>query len=336
MIRLALFAAFALTGACNSAAQTSPSNPAPSHGDNASLLLPRTAANWWSQGQRACPPGTRFIDSARLPSRATMSRSAACVDEIDRVHHGPYAEWQKDGSLFSVGWLERGVQHGRFQYFDSAGRLRARGFYRDGRIEGLWERFRESGKLFVSERYVLGVLDGPRMTVERDGSQRTVTYVRGELDGEVVSMHPDGRVALRGAYHRGTPDGTWQQYAADGRILGSFAVKNGTGPYREWHANGRLAVDGHYRHGERDGIWTYFDASGKRIGVYRVNDGDGPVREYYATGRTRLSGTLIGGKRDGVWTWWHADGAVIREVMYDKGTVLLTAIGRPIGRHAAD
>lgn len=66
------------------------------------------------------------------------------------------------------------------------------------------------------------------------------------------------------------------------------------------------------------------------------DDCDGAVREYYATGHARLSGTLISGKRDGVWTWWRADGTFIREVMYDNGTVLLAAIGRPIGRHVAD
>jgi len=70
-------------------------------------------------------------------------------------------------------------------------------------------------------------------------------------------------------------DGTCQQWGADGRLLGTYAMARGTGIQREWHDNGQLKIE----------VST---VSGKFCGRNRIWLSDGSLisERYYLHGAT--------------------------------------------------
>jgi antitoxin component YwqK of YwqJK toxin-antitoxin module len=203
----------------------------------------------------------------------------------------------------------------------------------------------------------------PRGEVRRnqypDGALRTQWQVRIEPDGTVVRhgsllrYHPNGRLALRGAYRDGRPTGIWRWYSERGgllratvpqgdyeEILSGHELEHPNSVYRDpqgrktaeglrkydlphgawtyYHPGGAVKAQGRYLNGLLDGRWVFYFPTGQveRLEDYRLGIADGEVLRGWPNGQEQLEGRMEQGLRVGTWRTWHRDGQLESEGVY--------------------
>jgi hypothetical protein len=95
-------------------------------------------------------------------------------------------------------------------------------------------------------------------------------YVGDQLHGPQREFYRNGQLAEERIYRHGLAHGLCRQWNADGKLLGSFQMVNGTGLQKSWHDNGQLNMEfstvagkfcGHGRTWLRDGTLTGEDVT---------------------------------------------------------------------------
>jgi hypothetical protein len=158
-----------------------------------------------------------------------------------------------------------GKRQGPFLSLDSDGVVREGGTFSDDRKVGLWVRIR-TRSVRGATPYVDGQITGlyrswyPGQIIESEQY-----YVNGEYHGEDRHYYPDGTLELQGFWDNGLEDGTWTQWAQDGRVLGTFDFDKGTGVRRSWHQNGQLASQEASYHGITYGYREKWDEQGQLV-----------------------------------------------------------------------
>lgn len=116
----------------------------------------------------------------------------------------------------------------------------------------------------------------------------------GKLNGVWTSKQPDGS-HLRGEFAMGVAVGTWTQQAANGDLLGSFVMDDGTGTLRSWWPNGQIRFESLFRDGKPSGIF----------------------KSWFPDGSASLEGSFTDGERDAMWREWAQDGRLLEHVRFD-------------------
>ena len=86
--------------------------------------------------------------------------------------------------------------------------------------------------------------DGLAETFDEDGKLRTrMTYVDGQLEGELLTFYPDGTVASGSLMTKSKFNGLSTYYCRDGKVRSTTNQVNDApdGEEREYHPDGRLA-----------------------------------------------------------------------------------------------
>lgn len=186
-----------------------------------------------------------------------------------------------------------------------------------------------------------------------DGTLRTRWQVRigpdGHVvrDGTLVRYHPNGKLALVGAYRNGHPSGVWHWFDAQGEPMRAAVPQPGyeeilsgrdlenpdtvyrdlqgrkvaegvlkydqpVGPWRYYYPDGALRARGRFVRGLPDGRWVVYFNSGmvQREDTYQLGVPDGPVRRGWPDGSDRLQGRISQGLRVGRWRTWYANGQI--------------------------
>ena len=155
----------------------------------------------------------------------------------------------------------------------------------------------------------------PDGTVEIEGS-----YASGKLDGAWIRHYPGGAIAESGTYVAGQQDGTWHQLSPDGKPLGEYTLKKGTGTKKHWFDDGPLYSERQLRGGTPYGMQKIFDhegnleISGKVFG--KLHEGDYTVgyKNTLRIEETYKHGTRTGPRK--VWQFWSL---LLDENYDDKG-----------------
>ncbi len=228
---------------------------------------------------------------------------------IEETEYGPtrvYQTW-KDERLVR---LERRSDDRRWsllEEYDASGDLTSRREVLDGMwLLGLYIKTTDYGDGKRIEYYQYGKpgeLHGERRTVDENGDVILLeTYADGELHGPYLSLS-DGRIAMKGEYHRGKRVGPWQSYS-----LREKATWSGT-----------------YVDGELDGYWLarfdegydhfrgYFD-KGVPVGTHVRFSLDGSLEEirHYVDGVRHGENTFYS-RGDVSFSWQYENGRRVME-----------------------
>ena len=124
--------------------------------------------------------------------------------------------------------------------------------------------------------------------------------------GRYDQLDENGRVALRGQYLHGQPDGRWTQFDSGsgvGKELGSYTLYQGVGTVRSYRLDGSVE---------------------KQFGVSGNENHGGWVEWHESVAVKAVEGNFSHGKRSGTWVHRDESNAIVREVDYDDGSIWLT------------
>lgn len=181
--------------------------------------------------------------------------------------------WQLSVPLVEESYDARGRLHGPYTIWRGFKLPRVRGHYEHGKRTGRWVWLDREGR------------------VEREGA-----YAAGKRTGPWLEW-AEGRVVVSSSYAAGRPDGRFAYLDRDGRELGSFTIRGGTGTLLTFHANGAPAT---------------------RQRVLRGVE-DGPYQVLSPRGRVLVEGAFRGGVKHGSWTEWTPDGVLLLEQSWERG-----------------
>ncbi|MEM9185849.1 MAG: toxin-antitoxin system YwqK family antitoxin [Planctomycetota bacterium] len=198
---------------------------------------------------------------------------------------------------------EKGVD----KYASGAVRLeREFATYSDGsRVNnGMYRELYESGQAFVEGAYAMGMPIGEWTYYHSNGQlAKKVTFVDGEIDGEVISYREDGAKRTKRVYAAGKRTGSWINYDETGELA-----------LREEK----------YIDGKKEGMWKSWYPSGQpwRETPFKNDDRHGTAREWNEDGSPRLVAEFVDGMREGASIEWTRDGVKI-ERRFKAGKLIL-------------
>jgi antitoxin component YwqK of YwqJK toxin-antitoxin module len=253
-----------------------------------------------------CPLGTeRDVATSASGSEAFCVRVVAPSPGVDisgsaRIRTGPSVARFAGGKVSAAGDWEQGVRVGVWRYFHADGTPFAEGSYTRGRRTGAWVERRSHGKLRVEATYVDDRLDGPWRNV---------------WGGVVVG---------EGSFEAGETSGTWTSHFCGGGVHQTLTLARGKldGPCARFGPGGVKMLEGEYRGGKKSGAWREYLSNGSRFESAWVYDArEGPFRWLAADGHVAMEGSLRAGKLDGRWLTRDAAGHVLKEGVYEQGTL---------------
>jgi len=325
-------------------------------------------------GKVVCPPGSKRIRRKRPRVNRVLAGGFELFCARGAVRHGPYVSRHASASyggvlvkqpLDEVGVYVDGLREGRFEFHDVHGRMASQGGYLHGKKQGEWyEDFFIDGAVLETRSYQADVPHGPWRRLARDGTveaegqfdhglrdgawrtrQDVDHYRAGKLHGTVTRVGWNGVKAFEGHYQDGRPAGTFQEWDPDGKLLGSFVMKQGSGVFTRWHAkdkpavkiewrggtpegsvrvwseDGVLVVEAGFAAGRLSGSWTQWWQSGQleSKGAFAAGVETGPWEYWYSSAIKAATGSYRAGKRHGVWTTWDSDGVENTRGEYEMG-----------------
>jgi antitoxin component YwqK of YwqJK toxin-antitoxin module len=116
-------------------------------------------------------PGVKKIEAEYLfPREATIvikdwwagtaDLTPIAKEESQKIRHGRYSEWDRNGQMIVQGEYRHDVPSGSFTWWYPSGQKSARGSYLDGKEHGLWVRWYPNGIKQMQGEYRLGELSG--------------------------------------------------------------------------------------------------------------------------------------------------------------------------------
>lgn len=155
------------------------------------------------------------------------------------------------------------------------------------------------------------------------------------LNGPFWQFYENERVAIKGKYNKGVPQGVWRYYYESGnlKMVGQLESKqiaywtyfyeNGQkmkqgqldsqseeGHWDYFYENGTLRKEGDYLKGKKEGEWNYFFEDSVKRAEAVFENGDGFYKEYFYEGDLRMEGPIVGGHSEGIWTYYYKQGGI--------------------------
>jgi hypothetical protein len=111
----------------------------------------------------------------------------------------------------------------------------------------------------------------------------------GLMHGIFRDWWPNGALAHQSHYVNGKEHGLSKQYDNQGRLIGTYRMKHGTGADLWYHAKGKLAEERYYADGMLNGFerWWWDARRVYQESHYRQNKEHGIFREWNVLGRLR-------------------------------------------------
>lgn len=162
----------------------------------------------------------------------------------------------RNGIVAQRGALANGLREGVWRSWSLDGRtIVSEGAYRNGRRDGVWRYYDNRGQLYQTQSYQpkparsfgiffhpdYGNENGPYARYFPDGSlEERGTFVGGYYEGPMQRHHRNGRVAVRGSYHRDQKSGQWNYYYPEGNLERTEHYEDGQlhGILHNYHPDG--------------------------------------------------------------------------------------------------
>lgn len=235
------------------------------------------------------------------------------VPFVNGQANGEGYEYNKQGRIITLLTYKAGVltkkqsinrtdqqeqKQGIWMTFFPNRKVESEGPYVNDLKHGYWKFYQPNGNLKRVEKWVMGVL-------QENAAEVAKVEIKREIDPNT------GKLAFKGAYRNGKPEGVHRQYNEEGEVISSKIYKDGIvlfegivdeqgrkqGPWKMYYTTGNLKAEGSYKDNLKVGKWLY----------------------YYMDGRVEQTGNYMNGLPDGLWTWTYENGQTWREEEYVMG-----------------
>lgn len=232
---------------------------------------------------------------------------------VDNLEKGEGYEYARDGRIITLLTYKNGVltkkqrinrtddqdqKQGLWMSFFNNRKVKEEGPYTNGLKHGYWKYYQANGNLKRVEKWVMGQL-------QENAQEVAKIEVKRQIDPNT------GKLAYKGAYRNGKPEGVHRKYDEEGNVVESKIYDNGVllfegivddqglrqGPWKEYYPTGELKAEGAYKDNLKIGKWVY----------------------YYIDGQVEQTGNYMQGLVDGYWIWYYPNGQTWREEEYILG-----------------
>lgn len=256
---------------------------------------------------------------------------------VDNLETGEGYEYAEDGRIITLLTYKNGVltkkqrinrkddqdqKQGMWMAFHNNRKVKEEGPYMNGLRNGYWKFYQPNGNLKRVEKWVMGQL-------QENAQEVAKIEVKREIDPNT------GKLAYKGAYRNGKPEGVHRKYDDEGKVVESKIYDSGVllfegivddkgrrqGPWKEYYPTGELKSEGAYRDNLKVGKWVYYyiDGEVEQIGNYLQGMPDGFWVWYYPNGQTWREEEFVLGQEDGPSVEYSDSGSVIAKGNYIEG-----------------
>jgi antitoxin component YwqK of YwqJK toxin-antitoxin module len=170
---------------------------------------------------------------------------------VDGERSGEWKFYYPNGQLQEIGSYEKEQPNGPWVwYYDNGQKQIEEQFYK-GQPNGLYKEYDSKGIIIVTGTYFDGMKNGK--WVEQIGDMRTQGEYRNDKQvGEWVSYYDNEKMAFRGTFNAGYPDGQHYYYYENGRLreIQSYAVGVPHGDWKKYWDTGELYFTITYNQGK--------------------------------------------------------------------------------------
>lgn len=174
-------------------------------------------------------------------------------------------------------------------------------YYKDlegNRVNG-WMSKRVKGKVVMLSRFENGLPEGKNIAYSQSGRVSSVMdFVDGNALGPYRFLHPNGMLAVEGAFKGGEPDGIEEKWHPNGMKQATCNYSNGlpNGLIMEWYENGQKRVHGTFRNGKflTGKGWK---PNGGKCPVSEVSEGNGLFVRYHMDGSVSSRHRYLNGEQ---------------------------------------
>lgn len=114
--------------------------------------------------------------------------------------------------------------------------------------------------------------EDPKRTYYPDGTLMAENATFDEKRRRNRIWHPNGVLAEERLFTPGCADEMGRQWSTDGRLLGEYEIKNGTGVLKRWHDNGSIQFEMSIVNGMQNGRQRVIDDEGEVMDEYYINN----------------------------------------------------------------
>lgn len=193
---------------------------------------------------------------------------------------------------------EQGQKQSLWIEFFPNRRTKIEGTYVNDLKNGYWKYYQPNGNLIRVEKWIMGVL-------QENAQEVAKVEIKREINPNT------GKLAFKGSYRNGKPEGVHREYGDDGEVTSSKIYDNGIvlfegivdengmrqGHWKEYYTTGELKAEGRYKDNLKISKWLY----------------------YYREGNVEQTGSYLRGLADGQWVWKYPNGQTWREEEYLTG-----------------
>ena len=186
------------------------------------------------------------------------------IVDTDGKRRGLYKEFYPDSTLRAEGVFVEGQRSGEWKFYYHNGQVQEVGRYNEGQPDGIWTWYYENGQKQIEEQFFKGTPNGPYKEYDSRGNTIvTGTYFDGMKNGKWTEEIGDMRT--QGEYRNDKQVGEWVSYYDNNKLAfkGTFNAGYPDGEHFFYYENGRLREIQKYAAGVKHGDWKKYLDTGE-------------------------------------------------------------------------
>ena len=192
----------------------------------------------------------------------------------DGKRRGEYKEFYADRTLRAEGLFIDGLRSGEWKFYYHNGQLQEIGSYKEGEPEGTWIWYYDNGQKQIEEQFFKGTHNGPYKEYDAKGNLIVSgTYFDGMKNGKWMEQVGDMRT--QGEYRNDKQVGEWISYYDNDKMAfrGTFNAGYPDGEHFFYYGNGKLSEIQSYAVGVKHGDWKKYLDTGELYFTITYNQG---------------------------------------------------------------
>ena len=186
------------------------------------------------------------------------------IVDIDGKRRGLFKEFYPDNSLRAEGVFVDGLRSGEWKFYYHNGQIQEIGSYQEGQPDGIWTWYYDNGQKQIEEQFFKGTPNGSYKEYDSRGNIIvTGTYFDGMKNGKWTEEIGDMRT--KGEYRNDKQVGEWVSYYDNDKLAfkGTFNAGYPDGEHFFYYQNGRLREIQKYAAGVKHGDWKKYLDTGE-------------------------------------------------------------------------
>ena len=186
------------------------------------------------------------------------------IVDTDGKRRGLYKEFYSDSTLRAEGVFVDGLRSGEWKFYYHNGQIQEIGSYQEGQPDGIWTWYYDNGQKQIEEQFFKGTPNGSYKEYDSRGNIIvTGTYFDGMKNGKWTEEIGDMRT--QGEYRNDKQIGEWVSYYDNDKLAfkGTFNAGYPDGEHFFYYQNGRLREIQKYAAGVKHGDWKKYLDTGE-------------------------------------------------------------------------